>query len=70
MELHWGPGDHLRMKPARWLRLYLGDVAEQTVAPHASIASGATDERTVAQGRDERDRERGFPRWMPATWGR
>ena len=24
MELYWGPGDHLRMKPALWLLLYLG----------------------------------------------
>jgi hypothetical protein len=31
------------------------------VAPPASIASGATDERTVAEGRDERHRKRGFP---------
>lgn len=59
MELYWGQGDHLRMKPAFWLLLYLGRMLEETVAPLASIASGATDERTVAWGRDERHRKRG-----------
>ena len=34
---------------------------EETVAPPASIASGAPDERTVAEGPNEGHRKRGFP---------
>jgi hypothetical protein len=61
MELYWGSGDHLRKKPAFWLLLHQGRMLEETVAPPASIASGATDKWTVAWGRDERHRTGAFP---------